>query len=63
MKHAVRRYTYYISCDSINLQYLLLLGKVVWFDSFILLFGAGISNHVFELLYHIWILHFVSMNA
>ena len=29
---------------------LLLLGKVVWFDSFILPFGDGTSNHLFELL-------------
>ena len=42
---------------------LLLLGKVVWFDSFILLFGAGTSNNPFELLYHIRILHYVSMKT
>jgi hypothetical protein len=42
---------------------LLLLGKVVWFDSFILLLGAGTSNHLFELLYHIRIFHYVSIET
>jgi hypothetical protein len=35
----------------------------VWFDSFILLLGAGTSDHLFELLYHIRILHYVSMKT
>jgi hypothetical protein len=42
---------------------MLLLGKVVWFDSFILLLGAGTSDNLFELLYHIRILHYVSMET
>jgi hypothetical protein len=36
---------------------------MVRFESFILLFGAGTSNHFFELLYHIRILHYVSMKS
>ena len=63
MKRAVRRYTYITGRDTVNLQYcsLLLPGKVIWFDSFILLFGAGTSNYSIELLHQIRILDYVSI--